>query len=276
MYLEKINLNPILSEFKEFNTEYLFKMLENMNVHGILNDPRVMQAMRNIRIEDFITIDMIKTFILPLKLPKSEINENLVKKILMQLFALFYNNRPLPFYNDMELGRSTSAPHMIAIMAQLIDVEPNDKILVLGSKSGYLESIIQDMDEGIELYIIEKVSEIYDITKYNLQRAKMTERVKIYNMDPILDIDKIGIGEFDKIFITGYLEKLPKMLLDKIKIGGMICGPFGSAKSQILLRYFKTGVESYDEEDCGGVIFSPLITDYAEAPAQTEEEQIIG
>ena len=53
------NLQLILTKFKEPNTELLYQMLESMTVGEILNDARVIQAMRNIRIEDFITEDMI-------------------------------------------------------------------------------------------------------------------------------------------------------------------------------------------------------------------------
>ena len=137
---------------------------------------------------------------------------------------------------------------MIAVMAQLVEVESNDTVLILGSKSGYLESIIQDMDENIKLYILEQVPEIYNITKFNLERINATDKVKIYNLDPILAINTLPVDEFDKIFITGYLKEFPKILLKFLKIGGMICGPFGSNYQQTLLRYFKTGLYSYDEE----------------------------
>ncbi|MBD3352277.1 MAG: hypothetical protein GF364_12390 [Candidatus Lokiarchaeota archaeon] len=237
-------------------------MLENMNLSGTLYDVRVLEAMRNIRIEDFITMDMIETFIPTAPNQKRKMDEDLIKMILLQLFAAFYSNRPLLFYNDPIYGRSTSAPHMIAIMAQLIEVEENDKVLVLGSKSGYLESIIQDMDKNIQLYIMEKVHEIYNITETNLKRIDAGEKVKIFELDPILDLEKLDIDIFDKIFITGYMKELPDVLKKKVKIGGLICGPFGGKNTQTLIRYFKTGEDMFDEEDCGSVIFSPLITDY--------------
>ncbi|MHA1338766.1 MAG: hypothetical protein ACTSRZ_01925 [Promethearchaeota archaeon] len=257
-------LNSILQEFKELNLEFLFKMIESMNLSGLLYDPRIIQAMHNIRIEDFITWDMIDTFIPDKFRNQHNIDPNLVRAILIQLFANFYGNRPLLFYNHRKYARSTAAPHMIVIMAQLVEVEPNDNVLILGSKSGYLESIIQDMDEGIKLYIIEKVPEIYRITKYNIDRIKAGDKIKIYNMDPVLDLDKLPIQEFDKIFITGYLKALPKAIYKRLKIGGLICGPFGNNYQQTLIRYFKLGEDQYDEEDQGKVIFSPLITDFIE------------
>ncbi|MHA1819878.1 MAG: hypothetical protein ACTSU2_16130 [Promethearchaeota archaeon] len=257
-------LNEVLLEFKEINTEYLFDMIESMKISGLLYDPRVIQALQNIRVEDFITFNMIETFLKPGKIKLKDINKTLLREILAQLFLVFYRNRPLLFYNHPQYARSTSAPHMIVIMAQLLDAEENDKILILGSKSGYLESIIQDMEKGIELYIIEKIPEIYKITKYNIERIEAQDRIHIYNMDPLLDLEKLPIKEFDKIFITGYLDHLPEFLLNYIKIGGYILGPFGTSYQQTFLRYFRRGKEHnyIDEEDCGKVIFSPLITDY--------------
>lgn len=261
--MSEIHLNEILNEFKEYNLEYLYKMLESMNVSGMLTDARVIEAMRNIRIEDFITMDMIETFIDPKIKGTEKVNDELIRTILLQLFAVFYNNRPLPFYNSPKFGRSTSAPHMIAIMAQLIEVESGDNVLILGSKSGYLESIVQDMDDDITLYIIEKVEEIYEITKSNIERIEATDKIKLYHMDPILDLKKLPIDEFDKIFITGYLDEIPEILKKKVKIGGLICGPFGGDNYQDLMRYFKLREHLFEEEEKGRVIFSPLITDYA-------------
>ncbi len=259
--MSKKNLKNILIQFKEPNTEFLFKMLEQMNISGYLNDARVIEAMRNIRIEDFMTIEMILSFIPPNQYKRKLIDEKVLKGILMQLFSRFYANRPLLFYKDDVFYRSTGAPHMIAIMAQLLDVEENDKILVLGSKSGYLECIIQDMDKNVNLVIIEKVPEIFEITKSNLKRVKIEDKIQIILGDPILSLNTLPIAHFDKILITGYLNILPKELIDIVKIGGLICGPIGNDRQQILLRYFKTGEETYDEEDCGRVVFSPLITD---------------
>lgn len=255
-------LKQILTEFKQYNLEFLYKMIEDMNISEMLTDSRVIEAMRNIRIEDFITMDMIDTFIPADIKRENKIDDTLLKSILLQLFASFYSNRPLPFYNHPIYGRSTSAPHMIAIMAQLIEVEPNDTVLILGSKSGYLESIIQDMDQNIRLYIIEKVPQIYEITKYNINRIHAEEKIKIYCMDPILDVEKLPIKDFDKIFITGYMNYLPETLINHVKIGGLICAPIGDSYQQDLIRFFKTGSECYDEEQFMGVIFSPLITDF--------------
>jgi protein-L-isoaspartate(D-aspartate) O-methyltransferase len=255
-------LLKILEVFKEQNTEFLYKMIESMQTAGILTDPRVIQALQHIRIEDFITMDMIRTFIPDELLHTKRIDSNLLNTILLQLFMGFYGNRPLPFYNHPKYGRSTGAPHMIAIMAQLIDIEEGDKLLVLGSKSGYLECIIQEMDNDTELFIVEKVAKIYEITKFNIDRVHLTDKVHIFNMDPLLSLDKLPIHQFDKIFITGYMPKITQPLLDLIKIGGLICCPIGDPNVQSLIRYFKTGAEIYDEEDCMQVIFSPLITDY--------------
>ena len=261
-------LNSILQEFKNLNLEFLYKMVESMNLSGLLHDPRIIQAMHNIRIEDFITWEMIETFIPP-QFKQERVDPNILRAILIQLFANFYGNRPLLFYNDPKYARSTAAPHMIVIMAQLVEVEPNDNVLILGSKSGYLESIIQDMDENIKLYIIEKVPEIYRITKYNIDRINAGDKIKIYNMDPILDLNKLPIQEFDKIFITGYLNALPKELYNRLKVGGLICGPFGNSNQQTLIRYFKINDEQYEEENQGLVIFSPLITEFTPNPTNS-------
>ena len=258
-------LQKLLDEFKELNAEFLFKMLEQMNITGVLDDARVMQAMRNIRIEDFITMNMLETFFHPESKKQGKSDEKLLKTILFHLFAAFYGNRPLLFYNHPQNSRSTGAPHMVVMMSQLLDIEPLDKILILGSKSGYMESIIQDMDEGIKVFIVEKVEEIYNISKYNLNRingANAEEKTQIFNLDPILSLDSLPVLIFDKILLTGYMKQVPQLLLDKLKIGGLLAGPFGEDRQQSLMRYFKTGEETFDEEMMAKVLFSPLETDF--------------
>ncbi len=265
------NLQQILTKFKEPNTELLFRMLESMNVSNILNDARVVEAMRNIRIEDFITEDMIVS-ILPVELKKNgKIKKEHVLGVLTELFNLFYNNRPLMFYRDQnpkppDLTRTTGAPHMIAIIAQFMDIERNDKILILGSKSGYMESVIQDIEENTEAYVVEKVPEIYQITKSNIYR--INGETKIYLGDPVFYLNDLPISEFDKILITGFVKTVPIQVLNHLKVGGLLCAPVGSFYNQFLLRYFKTGKDTWDEEEFklnGNALpvrFSKLVTSY--------------
>ena len=254
------NLQQILSEFKLKNTELLFKMIEQMNISGFIEYPRVSEAVRNIRIEDFITMEMVETFIPPdYNLP---ITDKIIKPILTELFKIFYSNRPLPFYNNRIYGRSTGAPHIIVIMAQLLEINENDTVLICGSKSGYFESILQNIDKNVRVFIIEKVPQIFEITKGNLERIDATKDVKIINADPILSLDDLPIKEFDKILITGYIHKLPEKIFKILTIGGLCVIPIGQLHQQTLMRYFKTGKDMYDEEDCSRVIFSPLITEY--------------
>lgn len=259
------NLQQILTKFKEPNTELLYNMLESMNVGEILSDVRVIQAMRNIRIEDFITEEMIVSVMPPEKKQYGIIKNEDILAILGELFAYFYNNQPLMFYKDPNppyrtLTRTTGAPHMCGIIAELLDIEENDKILILGSKSGYMESILQDIEKNTEVIVIEKVSDIYNITKSNIDRIH--GKTKIYLGDPIYYIENLPVTKFDKILLTGYVKSVPIQVFNHLKIGGVLCAPVGSFYEQYFLRYFKTGEESWDEETTLRVMFSRLITSY--------------
>jgi len=259
------NLQQILTKFKEPNTEFLYRMLESMNVSGLLNDARVIQAMRNIRIEDFITEEMINSVMPSDKKEYDTLQEEDVIGVLGDLFAYFYSNRPLKFYEGPPptlpgFSRSTAAPHMIAIIAQLLDIEENDKILILGSKSGYMESVIQDIEKNTEAFIIEQVPEIYYITKSNINRIE--GKTKIYLGDPVYYIKNLPVPQFDKVLLTGYVGSIPKQVFDYLKIGGILCAPVGTMYKQFFLRYFKTGDETWDEETHLPVMFSRLVTDY--------------
>jgi protein-L-isoaspartate O-methyltransferase len=259
------NLQQILTRFKEPNTELLFQLLDSMTVGEILKDARVIQAMRNIRIEDFITEEMIVSVMPFDKKESGKIKEEDVFGVLRELFSNFYNNRPLMFYKDPnpeppDLTRTTGAPHMIGILAQLLDIEENDKILILGSKSGYLESILQDIEKNTEVYVIEKVPDIYHITKSNINRIQ--GEIKIYLGDPVYYIKNLPVDTFDKILFTGYVKTIPLQVFNHLKIGGVLCAPVGSFYEQFFLRYFKTGKNSWDEETYLRVMFSRLISSY--------------
>jgi protein-L-isoaspartate O-methyltransferase len=147
---------------------------------------------------------------------------------------------------------------MIGIIAQLMDIEENDSILILGSKSGYLESVIQDIEKKTQVYVIEKVPEIYEITKSNLDR--IDGEIKIHLGDPVFAIHELDVSEFDKILLTGFVKEIPKQIFQVLKIGGILCAPVGSFYDQSFLRYFKTSHDSWDEETHLRVMFSPLIT----------------
>ena len=259
------NLQQILTKFKEPNTELLFQMLESMTVGEILKDARVIQAMRNIRIEDFITEEMIVSVMPPDKKLSGILKEDDIIGVLGELFTFFYTNRPLMFYKNPspeppDLTRTTGAPHMIGIIAQLLDIEEHDKILILGSKSGYMESILQDIEKNTEAYVIEKVPDIYRITKSNIDRIQ--GKTKIFLGDPVYYIKNLPVKEFDKILLTGYVKTIPLQVINHLKVGGVLCAPVGSFYEQFFLRYFKTGKDSWDEETHLRVMFSRLITSY--------------
>ena len=268
----------ILAQFREMNTDFLYSLMESMSESGLLNDSRIKQAMYDIRIEDFITFEMIQTF-LPEEHAKADSIEDIPSEVLVKilafLFMSFYQNRPLAFYNHEKYGRTTSAPHMIAIMAQVIGVEEGDNILILGSKSGYFECVVQAIDANVKLHIVEKVPEIYEITRGNLERLG-TGEVNIHLADPILDLPELigsidSVDHFDKIFITGYLAELPRQLMSYLELEGQICGPFGSPGGQDLVRYLKIGTsnDAFTLEPLMQVIYSPLITDWL--PGEDED-----
>lgn len=165
-----------------------------------------------------------------------------------------YVDRPLPIGR----GQTISAPSMIAIMLEVIQLEECDKVLEIGTGSGYNAALIAEIigEEG-ELYTIERLEEIAEVGRKNLKKTGY-DRVNV-----IIGDGTKGYPEespWDKIIVTACAPEIPDSLIDQLEIEGKLVAPVGQDyMSQILILLEKIGEDETKIEKHGGCAFVPLI-----------------
>jgi protein-L-isoaspartate(D-aspartate) O-methyltransferase len=162
-------------------------------------------------------------------------------------------------YVDMPLhigrGQTISAPHMVAMMSEYLDVAVGQKILEIGAGSGYQAAVLGELLGGGVLYTIERVPELAERAK------KILGDVGYMNVHVVVGEGTLGYPEaapYDRIIVTAAAPHVPKALKSQLKEGGKLLIPVGGRSMQELLLIEKKGRE-YKETRLGGCMFVPLI-----------------
>lgn len=131
--------------------------------------------------------------------------------------------------------QTISSPFIVAYMTQTIDPQPTDKVLEIGTGSGYQAAILSPLVN--EVYSIEIVKPL------GLRAAKVLKKLKYKNVFTKIGDGYLGWEEhapFDKIIVTCSPEDIPQPLVDQLKEGGMIVVPIGQRHQQTLYQMIKT------------------------------------
>jgi protein-L-isoaspartate(D-aspartate) O-methyltransferase len=131
---------------------------------------------------------------------------------------LAYLNRPLPIGG----GQTISQPYIVAIMSQLLEVGPGDRVFELGTGSGYQAAILAAM--GVEVYSVEIVPELAARAAATLA-ALGAEKVQVRAGDGWLGWPEAA--PFDGIIVTAAAPHLPRHLIEQLKPGGRLLIPMG-------------------------------------------------
>lgn len=160
-------------------------------------------------------------------------------------------------YSDVALpigqGQTISQPYTVAYMTQALKLKPGDKILEIGTGSGYQVAILLSM--GAEVYTIERNLEIYNETMKRFDKLGLRVHAKYGD-------GTIGWNEFSPyngIIVTAGSPTLPKSLLKQLDIGARLVIPVGGKISQTLKIVTKTGDEDFKIQDVPEFSFVPLI-----------------
>ncbi len=150
-------------------------------------------------------------------------------------------------------GQTISQPYTVAYQTQLLHVEPNDKILEIGTGSGYQAAVLIAM--GAELHSIERQEKLFIKTK-NLFKSLA------YKANLILGDGSNGYEKaapFDKIIVTAGAPKVPQSLVNQLKVGGILIIPVGDEKNQIMHSIIKKTDGSVEVIPLHAFRFVPLI-----------------
>jgi len=159
-------------------------------------------------------------------------------------------------YSDYPLnigrGQTISAPHMVAIMTELLKPKSRDIVLEIGAGSGYQAAILSKLVDTV--YTIELESELAVSAKQNLEKAGCG------NVHVMVGDGSKGYppkAPYDKIIVTCATPEIFRAWKDQLKPGGIILAPVGGFYHQDLIMVKKTG-DGFKEENHGGVMFVPL------------------
>lgn len=214
-----------MTDFVEARSELVDRLVRN----GYVTKPEVAAALRKVPREEFV--------------PSSLRNEA-------------YIDTPLPIGS----GQTISAPHMVALMAQALDLRPGHKVLEVGSGSGYHAAVTAELvSPGGHVFTVERLRELVEFARENIARTGHSGSVTV-----VLSDGSVGLPEeapFDRIFLACGAPSIPEPLKAQLNDGGVLLVPVGGRMYQDLVRIQRRG-HRYTSESLGGCVFVPLIGEH--------------
>ncbi len=160
-----------------------------------------------------------------------------------------YADYPLPIGCDQTI----SAPHMVAIMCDLLDIQEGMKILEIGAGSGYHAAVMAYLAGRGHVYSVEIIEPLAMFARDNLKKAG------IKNVTIVVTDGSLGLPEhapYDRISVAAASPEIPDTLTDQLKKGGKLAIPVGRYYQEL---YLVTKTDGLEKEAKGGVIFVPLV-----------------
>jgi protein-L-isoaspartate(D-aspartate) O-methyltransferase len=164
-------------------------------------------------------------------------------------------------YNDIAFpigeGQTISQPYTVAYQTQLLHIHKGDKVLEIGTGSGYQTCILMEL--GAEVYTIERQEKLYERTIQVLPYMG-------YEPHFFLGDGSKGIPEhapYDKILVTAGAPWVPDVLLKQLTIGGILVIPVGDEQSQKMMTVLRVAENDYERIELDTFRFVPLVGDKA-------------
>ncbi len=173
-----------------------------------------------------------------------------------ELEAQAYSDEPLPIGR----GQTVSAPHMVAIMCEALDIHREHKVLEVGAGSGYHACVVSLIASRGEVYSIEREPELAEVAERNIRRAGCCGRVTVVTGDGTLGYPEKA--PYDRIYVTAGAPQVPPPLLEQLKEDGKLLIPVGSRLGQELLLVEKHEDGSTTTKKIIDCVFVPLIGKY--------------
>jgi protein-L-isoaspartate(D-aspartate) O-methyltransferase len=184
-------------------------------------------------------------------------NEEVLKAIETVPRHLFLNSSFIErAYEDIAFpigaGQTISRPHTVAFQTELLELKKGEKVLEIGTGSGYQTSVLLEM--GVKVFTIERQKALFDLTKTFL--PSIGYNPKFFYGDGYKGLPIFA--PFDKIIITAGAPIVPDALLDQLKVGGIMIIPLGD-KIQIMTMIKKIAPKKFEKVEYGEFKFVPLL-----------------
>jgi len=160
-----------------------------------------------------------------------------------------YEDKPFP----IGAGQTISQPYTVAFQTELLAIKPREKVLEIGTGSGYQTAVL--LEVGAKVFSIERQKALFDRTKNFL--PQLNYNTKLFYGDGYKGLP--AFAPFDKIIVTAGAPFIPEDLLTQLKIGGIIVIPVGEGADQIMKKMVKTSATNFETEDLGVFRFVPLL-----------------
>jgi len=165
------------------------------------------------------------------------------------LISHSYKNMAFP----IDSGQTISQPYTVAFQTELIKCKPGDKVLEIGTGSGYQTAILSFLD--FDVYTIERDVRLFKKSSLLFKNLSIKIKKKLFG-DGYLGI--VDSAPFDAIIVTAAAKEIPKNLMEQLKVGGRMVVPIGEDK-QIMFRFTRVENNRFKKEEFGHFKFVPLV-----------------
>ncbi len=192
-----------------------------------ITDRRVLQAFRQVPREEFVPRDLRDQSYLDTALPISE-------------------------------GQTISQPSLVALMTQLLKLKGNEKVLEIGTGSGFQAAILSKI--AMQVYSIERIASLANRAGKTLKKLKI-DNVKIIVGDGTLGLPKFS--PFNAIVVTAAAKKIPQALIYQLADNGRLVIPVNESLTGQKLKLITKHSGKFETKDIENVVFVPLIGKYS-------------
>ena len=161
-----------------------------------------------------------------------------------------YEDRAFP----IAASQTISHPSTVAEQSELLDVYAGDKVLEIGTGSGYQAAVLVAM--GALVYTVERQKDLFDFSSRKLRELNFRPKFQSFG-DGFAGLPTFA--PFDRVIVTCGAEILPTELLKQLKTGGKMVIPLGKADEQILYRFTKISDKEFEKEEFGAYKFVPML-----------------
>ena len=206
------------------------RLIKNLIAKGYISNKEVIRAMKRVPREIFIPEDQ-------------------------RQFA--YSDTPLRIGD----GQTISAPHMVGMMLELLELKVGHKVLEIGGGSGYHAAMAASIigHDG-HVYTVEVIEDLAKKAEANIREAGLIGRASVIHADGSKGLKRFA--PFDRIMVACGAPSIPGPLVDQLKEGGIMILPIGSEHYQNLIRVIKKPGGAVISENHGGCAFVPMIGEF--------------
>jgi protein-L-isoaspartate(D-aspartate) O-methyltransferase len=160
-----------------------------------------------------------------------------------------YENKAFP----IGAGQTISHPFTVAFQSQLLQIKKNDKVLEIGTGSGYQTAVLCEL--GAKVFSIERQKTLFDKTRPFLE--SLSYKAKLIYGDGYIGLE--SFAPFDKIIVTAGAPFIPEPLKKQLKVGGMLVIPVGENETQKMFSLHKKSDADFEVVEYGDFKFVPLL-----------------